>query len=159
KMTDRPDEWVTRELFEPLAWMAFLYRELVREVKQRSPRVLVAGVVERTPSREFIESQLLERVFRGLRRENNVDYFNRIYGRKDLVSPKALLDKLGYTDTLLLAMLLEPGQMSEPWEVDKYGGLRKGEVTVPGDSTREVVDFSPLKPGPFGFPPVKGSYV
>lgn len=159
KMTDRPDEWVKRELFEPLAWMAFLYRQLIREVKQRSPHVLVAGVVERTTSREFIESQLLDRVFRGLRQKGNVDYFNRVYGRTDLTSPKALLDKLGYTDTLLLAMLLEPGQMSEPWEVDKYSGLRKGEVTVPGDSTREVVDFSPLKPGPIGFPRVNGSYV
>src|SRR5262249_16752168 len=126
KMTDRPDEWVSRELFEPLAWMAFLYRKLIAEAKQRSPRVLVAGVVERTSSREFIESHLLERVFRSLRKKGNVGYFNRVYGRTDLNSPKALLDKLGYTDTLLLAMLLEPGQMSEPWEVDKYSGLREG---------------------------------
>ncbi len=159
KMTDRPDEWIKRELFEPLAWMAFLYRQLIHEAKQRSPHVLVAGVVERTPSREFIESQLLERVFRGLRQKNNADYFNRIYGRSDLTSPKALLDKLGYTDTLLLAMLLDPGQMSEPWEVDKYSGLRDGNLTLPADSTREVVRFSPLKPGPIGFPQVTGSYV
>jgi hypothetical protein len=159
KMTDRPDEWIKRELFEPLAWMAFLYRQLILEVKQRSPEVLVAGVVERTVSREFIESQLLERVFRGLRKKGNVDYFNRVYGRTDLTSPKALLDKLGYTDTLLLAMLLEPGEMSETWELDKYTGLRKGEVTLPGDSTREIVDFSPLRPGPIGFPPVLGSYM
>ncbi len=159
KMTDRPDEWIKRELFEPLAWMAFLYRQLIREVKQRSAQVLVAGVVERTTSREFIESQLLDRVFRGLREKGNADYFNRIYGRTDLTSPKALLDKLGYTDTLLLAMLLEAGQMSDPWEVDKYSGLREGNVTLPGDSTREVVDFSPLKPGPIGFPRVNGCYV
>lgn len=159
KMTDRPDEWTRRELFEPLAWMAFLYRQLVQEAKSRSPHVLVAGVVERTSSREFIESQLLERVFRGLRKNNKADYFNRMYGRTDLTSPKALLDKLGYTDILLLAMLLEPGQMSDIWEVDKYSGLRSGSVTVPGDSTREVVDFSPLKPGPIGFPRVNGCYV
>jgi hypothetical protein len=112
KMTDRPHEWVQRELFEPLSWFA--------------------GVVDRTTSREFIESQLLDRVFRGLRQKGKVDYFNRVYGRTDLNSPKALLDKLGYTDTLLLAMLLEPGQMSVPWEVDKYSGLRKGEVTLRG---------------------------
>jgi hypothetical protein len=159
QMTDRPDEWVRRELFEPLAWMAFLYRQLIRVAKQRSPSVIIAGVVERTPSREFIESQLLERVFHGLRQKNNVDYFNRIYGRTDLTSPKALLDKLGYTDTLLLAMLLDPGQMSEPWKVDKYSGLREGNLTLPGDSTREIVRFSPLKPSRIGFPRVQGSYV
>jgi hypothetical protein len=132
---------------------------LIHEAKKRSPRVLVAGVVERTTSREFIECQLLDRVFRGLRQKGNVDYFNRVYGRTDLTSPKALLDKLGYTDTLLLAMLLEPGQVSEPWEVDKYSGLRKGEITLPGDSAREIVDFSPLQPGIFGFPRVRGCYV
>jgi hypothetical protein len=168
QMTDRPDEWVRRELFEPLAWMAFLYRQLIHVAEQRSPSVIIAGVVERTPSREFIESQLLERVFRGLRQKNNVDYFNRIYGRTDLTSPKALLDKLGYTDTLLLAMLLDPGQMSEPWEVDKYSGLREGNLTLPGDPTREIVRFSPLKPSVdeseitkpiVGFPRVQGSYV
>lgn len=49
--------------------------------------------------------------------------------------------------------------MSEPWEVDKYSGLREGNLTLPEDSTREVVRFSPLKPGPLGFPRVNGSYV
>jgi hypothetical protein len=159
RMTDRPDEWIKRELFEPLAWMAFLYRRLIDEARRRSPPVLVAGVVERTSSREFIETQLLERVFRGLRQKGKRDYFNEAYGRTDLTSPRALLDKLGYIDTLLLAMLLEPGQMSEPWEVDKYSGLREGNLTLPGDSTREVVSFAPLKPGPSGFPRVKGCYV
>ena len=149
----------TRRSCLVIAWMAFLYRHLIQEAKRRSVPVLIAGVVERTPSREFIETQLLDRVFRGLRQRGNVQYFNQVYGRTDLTSPKALLDKLGYTDTLLLAMLLEPGQMSEPWEVDKYGGLREGRITLPDDSTREVVDFSALNPGPLGFPRVNGCYV
>lgn len=56
---------------------------------------------------------LLDRVFRGLRQKGNIDYFNSMYGRTDLNSPNLLLDKLGYTDALLLAMLLEPGQATE----------------------------------------------
>ncbi len=113
-ITDRSDEWVERRLFEPLSWMAFLYRRMIREAAQRTPTPIIAGVVERGELREFTEKVLLERVFRGLRNKNNLDYFNRMYGRSDLKTPKALLDRLGYTDTLLLAMLLQVGQYSEP---------------------------------------------
>jgi hypothetical protein len=82
-----------------------------------------------------------------------------MYGRSDLTSPKALLDRLGYTDTLLLAMLLQPGHMSEPWILDKYTGLRHGEVALPGEAATSRVDFTSLKSGPFGFPRVQGAYV
>jgi hypothetical protein len=74
------NDWSNREVFEPLSWMAFLYRELVNRAKERSPTILVAGVVERTSAREFTEHVLLERVFRGLRQKNNPDYFNNVYG-------------------------------------------------------------------------------
>jgi hypothetical protein len=124
KMTDRSDEWIRRRVFEPLAWIAYLYRRLIREARQRSPTPIVAGVVERGELREFSERKLLERVFRGLRHKGNEDYFNQMYGRSDLTSPKALLDRLGYTDTLLLAMLLQPGEFSESWDIGKYEGLR-----------------------------------
>jgi hypothetical protein len=132
---------------------------LIAEAKSRTPHTLVAGVVERGALREFCERHLLERVFRGLRTKGNADYFNKMYGRTDLTSAKSLLDKLGYTDTLLLAMLLQPGQASESWEISKYGGLREGNVVLPGESDAGRVDFSPLKPGPFGFPRVNGCYV
>jgi hypothetical protein len=159
KLTDRSDEWIRRRVFEPLAWIAYLYRRLIREARQRSPTPIVAGVVERGELREFSERILLERVFRGLRDKGNEDYFNRMYGRSDLASPKALLDRLGYTDTLLLAMLLQPGELSESWNVGKYEGLRWGNVSLPGEAGTGRVNFAPLKPGNIGFPRVHGCYV
>jgi len=159
KMTENYEDWKKQRLFEPLAWIAFLYRRLIKKAQERKPIPIIAGVVERGDSREFSERILLERVFRGLREKNNLDYFNRMYGRSDLKSPKSLLDKLGYTDTLLLAMLLRPGEYSEPWSISKYDGLRKGEVSLPGESGTSTVNFEPLKPGPIGFPRVLGCYV
>jgi len=165
KMTGRSDEWAQRRLFEPLSWMAFLYRRLIAEARSRKPVVLIAGVVERGNLRQFCEQVLLERVFRGLRQKHQqsgkgqINYFNKMYGRTDLTSPRLLLDRLGYTDTLLLAMLLRPGQASEPWDVAKYAGLREGNVTLPGESDAGRVDFSPLRSGEFGFPAVRACYV
>jgi hypothetical protein len=88
RMTERADEWVARRLFEPLAWMAFLYRRLVRTAASRQPMPLIAGVVERGELRDFSERVLLERVFRGLRSKGHANYFNQLYGRTDLSSPK-----------------------------------------------------------------------
>jgi len=153
--------WAERRVFEPLAWMAFLYQKLVATAKARIPRTLVMGVVERGGElKEFSERVLLERVFDRLRADRRESYFNEQYGRTDLLSPRALLDRLGYTDALLLAMILEPGQYSEPWEVAKYEGLRRGDVVVPGDAERVTVNFRPLRPpGPWGFPEVTATYV
>lgn len=159
KMTDRSDEWIQRRLFEPLSFIAFLYRRLIAEAKKRSPIPLIAGVVERGSLREFSETVLLERVFRGLRAKGNGNYFNNMYGRSDLSSPKALLDRLGYNDALLIAMLLQPGQYTEDWEIRKYEGLRSGNVTLPGTPGAEVVRFDALRPGEYGFPRIQGCYV
>lgn len=157
---DRSDAWVDQRLFEPLAWMAFLYRRLISIARRRTPRPIITGVVERGDLREFNRRILLERVFRGLRQNHRADYFNDLFGRSDLTSADALVDKLGYTDTLLLAMLLEPGEYSEPWEIDKYGNLSSGLLSVPGEPGRVPVAFHPLKPpNPFGFPAVVGCYV
>jgi hypothetical protein len=152
--------WADRRLFDPLAWMAYLYRRLVSIASQRDPRPLIAGVVERGQLREFAETCLLANVFERLRARNRDQYFNEIFGRTDLISPRNLLDRLGYTDGLLLAMLLRPGQYSEPWEVAKYAGLRRGNVTVAGDGEETVVDFGALRPGArTGFPRVSASYL
>lgn len=154
------DELVKRRLFEPLAWMAFLYRQIVAEAGARNPAPIIVGVVERGRLREFSETQLLERVFEGLRRKGREDHFNRLYGRTDLKTPKALLDRLGYTDTLLLAMLLEPRQYSEPWEMNKYGGLRDGKVVLNWESRSTDFSWRSLRPpSTFGFPTVQGCYV
>jgi hypothetical protein len=159
RMTDRSDEWIERRIFEPLSWIAFLYRKLIQEAKSRNPTPILVGAVERGKLREFSEKVLLERVFRGLREKSNEDYFNRMYGRNDLKSPKALLDRLGYTDTLLLAMILEPGQISESWQISKYAGLREGNIALPGEAGTSRVNYAPLKPGQIGFPSVKGCYI
>jgi hypothetical protein len=156
---DRSDEWAKQRVFEPLAWIAFLYRKLVQEAKKRSPIPVIVGVVERGELREFSERVLLERVFRGLRAKGNPDHFNRIFGRTDLNSPHTFLDRLGYTDSLLLAMILRPGQRTEAWSVDKYGGLRGASVALPGESFGTPVNFSVLRPGAIGFPAVSACYV
>jgi NurA domain len=158
-MTKRSDHWVARRLYEPLAWMAYLYRRLIREALCRTPRPIIAGVVERGELSEFSRTVLLERVFRGLRENKHIDYFNQMYGRSDLTSSEVLLNRLGYTDTLLLAMLLQPGQFSEPWEIEKYASLHRGQVSLPGEPDTSPVNFVPLKPGRIGFPRVQGCYV
>ncbi|MFN3650408.1 MAG: DNA double-strand break repair nuclease NurA [Armatimonadota bacterium] len=159
RMTDRAEEWTRRRLFEPLAWIAFLYRRLIHVARSRRPVPIIAGVVERGELRDFSERILLERVFRKLRELGKADYFNKMYGRKDLTSPKALLDRLGYTDALLLAMLLRTGEYSSSWEIPKYDGLRHGDVSLTGEAGTSRVDFSPLRPGRIGFPRVEGCYV
>ena len=60
----------------------------------REERVAPGTVLstERGDLREFCEDHLLKRDFRGLRDKNNQGYFNKLYGRIDLVSPKSLLD-------------------------------------------------------------------
>jgi hypothetical protein len=141
EMTGRSDEWVRRRLFEPLAWIAFLYRRLIRIASERQPKPVVVGVVERGDLTEFSRRVLLLRVFRGLREKTRETYFNEMYGRSDLTSPEYLLARLGYTDTLLLAMLLQPGQFSEPWDMAKYDDLRAGEVTLPNESDGGRVQF------------------
>lgn len=159
QMTDRSDEWIEQNIFEPLSWIAFLYRKLIQEAKTRNPKPIIVGVVERGKLREFSEKVLLERVFRGLRQKGNGDYFNQMYGRTDLKSPKNLLDRLGYTDTLLLAMLLEPGQMSETWDISKYAGLREGNISLPGEPGTSRVNYAPLKSSQIGFPGIQGCYL
>jgi hypothetical protein len=159
RLTSNSDEWAARRVFEPLSWMAFLHRRLLHQASRREPRPIIAGVVERGELREFSDKVLLDRVFHGLRAKGNAGYFNEMYGRSDLTSPRALLDRLGYTDSLLLAMLLQPGQYSEPWEVDKYNNLRHGNIVLSGEASTERVDFAALKPGSIGFPRVCGCYV
>jgi len=65
---------------------------------------------------------------------------------------QAVLDRLCYTDALLLGLLLQPGQYSEPWEIEKYEGLRER-------STGQRIDFAALRPGPIGFPRVHVFYL
>ncbi len=160
KITRRPTEWISRRVFEPLSWMAFLYRRLIAVARTRRPVPIIAGVVERGSLREFSESVLLARVFRGLRNNGKENYFNELYGRSDLNSERDFLDRLGYTDTLLLAMLLQPGEYSEPWMIDKYKSLSDNiHVALPGMAGVEPVKIGRASYPPIGFPAVRGCYV
>lgn len=163
RMTERSDEWVERRLFEPLAWIAFLYRYLISVALQRKPVPIIAGVVERSESNEFGEKILLDRIFRSLRSSENPHrnphYFNDLFGRRDLTSPKAVMDRLGYTDALLLGPLLESGQFSEPWQIRKNDSLRSRNLALPGESGTSQVDFAALRSGRHGFPSVRACYV
>jgi hypothetical protein len=156
---DRSDDWADRRVFEPLAWISFLYRKLIEEAKGRLRPPIIAGVVERGELRDFSQRVLLDRIFTGLREKKNQNHFNTLFGRTDLNSPKNVLDQLGYTDGLLLAMVLRAGQRTESWAMSKYDGLRSGNVALPGESFTSTVNFSALRSGPVGFPAVSGCYV
>ena len=160
EMTARAGEWSRRRLFEPLAFIAYLYRRMIRTARTRTPVPVIMGVVERGGHlREFSETILLKRIFRRLRERDEGDYFNRRFGRTDLTSPKALLERLGYTDTLLLAMLLNPAEFSEPWEMSKHNDLKVEDVTLPGEAAPSRVNFAPLRSGRIGLPRVLGTYL
>ena len=159
QLTDHSDEWVRRRVFEPLSWIAFLYRRLIALARSRTPTPLIVGVIERGTSREFCEKVLLRRVFRGLRANGRGDYFNALYGRRDLTSPKAVMDRLGYTDALLLSTLLEAGQYSEPWQVRKAENLQAEDLCLPGESGPMRVNFPALRSEKIGFPVVQAAYV
>src|SRR5262249_47550333 len=65
----------------------------------------------------------------------------------------------GYTDGLLLAMILRLGHRTEHWAMSKYDGLRGAAVSLPGESFSTNANFSALRSGPVGFPAVSGCYV
>ena len=160
RLTPRAAEWATRRLFEPLAFMAFLQRRLIATARARPDRPVIAGVVERGGrGRDFVERILLPRVFQGLRARGNADYFNKLYGRTGFSSPKRLLDSTGYTDALLLALLLDPGQATESWVGVKHNGLRVAPVVLPGETEPGPVDYTALRGGAIGFPHVRSLYV
>lgn len=152
-------EWHKKRVFEPLSFMAYLLRLIIEEAKKKN--TLVIGAVERgTQYSEFSRMHLLERVFDGLRKKNNIDFFNQMFGRSDLTNPENVVYKLGYTDSIFMSLLLEEGERSEIWEMTKqYDELRTAKVSLPNESRREEVNYAPLRSGPFGFPKVLGSYL
>lgn len=158
------DYWADQRVFEPLAWIAYLYRRLIRTARSRDPVPIIAGVVERGELTEFSRSVVFAELYRRIREKGKADHFNQLFGRKDLTSADTLVERLGYSDTLLLAMLLSPGQYSQPWTIRKYEGLRKGMLTLPGSSRREEVNWSRLAPRrdrgeEYSFPQVTGAYI
>jgi hypothetical protein len=163
KMTSHFQDLIDKRLFEPLTWIAFLYKRLIKEAKskKRSIKPLIMGVVERNNLREF-NFRIFDKIFDDLRKNNEANYFNDLYGRNDLNDSKVFLDRLNYTDTLLLSTLLETGEFSEPWEIfNKYQNLSKGNIYLPNESSEKPYNWSYLKPSnrKISFPKVTGLYV
>ena len=164
KMTSHHQDLIDKNLFEPLSWIAFLYKRLIKEAqnKKRTIKPLIMGVIERNNLREF-SFRIFNKIFDDLRKNNQADYFNKLYGRNDLNDPKVFLDRLNYTDTLLLSMLLETQEFSEPWEIsNKYENLGKGKMYLPNESSEKDYNWSYLKPNSrskIKFPKVTGFYL
>lgn len=164
KMTSHHQDLIDKKLFEPLTWIAFLYKTLIKEAKskKRTIKPLIMGVIERNNLREF-SSRIFNTIFDDLRKNNQADYFNKLYGRTDLNDPKVFLDRLNYTDTLLLSMLLEISDFSESWEImNKYENLGKGKIYLPNESSEKDYNWSYLKPSTQrknSFPKVTGFYL
>ncbi|GAB4323313.1 MAG: hypothetical protein Kow0091_30660 [Geminocystis sp.] len=163
KMTSHHQDLIDKRLFEPLTWITFLYKRLIKEAKnsKRIIKPLIMGVIERNNLKEF-NFRMFSKIFDDLRKSNQGDYFNKLYGRSDLNDPKVLLDRLNYTDTLLLSMLLETQEFSEPWEIsNKYENLGKGKIYLPNESSEKDYDWKYLKPSnrKFSFPRVTGFYL
>ena len=159
-MTESYRKLIDRRLFEPLAWISYLYRTLLHKALQRTPVPIILGVVERSSLREFSEQVILKRIFQRLGEHNRFDYLNDIYHRTDLNSPKAFLKRLGYTDALLLSMILQPGQFSEHWTINKVENLGKGNISLPDQSDEYSMNWEILKLSKkYCFPPVSGFYL
>lgn len=152
---------LTRErLFEPVTWLSFLYRQLLEAIQRRPKPPLVMGVIERGASTVFSREILLQRVFHNLSDNQRRDYFNHLFGRHDLNSVDDLLHRLGYTDELLLGMLLATGERTEGWTLPRNVALSIGELRLPDLPDVLRCDWSPFRSGqPFGFPHVSACYV
>ena len=160
------DALVRKRLFEPLSWLAFLYRRLIRIAKQRQPIPIIAGVVERAGElKEFSAQILLERVFQQLHEQggDGKERYNRMFQRSGLDNPKGLMDRLGYTDALLMGMILREGERSEGWAMFKTGFRQpSGGISAVRDASGELmeINYAPLgSRSDIGFPKVTGCYI
>lgn len=147
-MTTHYQDLIDQKLFEPLTWIAFLYKRLIKEAKSKKRKIkpLIMGVIERNNLREF-SMQIFSNIFDKIRKNDQADFFKNLYGRTDLNDPKVLLERLNYTDTLLLSMLLETQEFSEAWEINnKYENLGQGKISLPNESSEKDYKWSYLRP-------------
>lgn len=151
----RSPSWVGRLEggYEPICLIRFLLRKILQTVKSRGTRTLICGVAERGTSSEYLRRFLFPRAL-----DLDRDFFNTLFSRTDINSAKAAVDRLGYNDPLLLSMLLEPGEYTETFNMDKYGEFREAGGRPELDDVR--VDYSIFRPdGPFPFPTISGFYL
>ncbi len=134
--------------YEILTLIRFLLKKIMETIRQRTPRPWVCGVTERSRMTEFASSHIFAPLL-----QEDPDIFNNIFGRKDLNTPQQVIERLRYHDALLLALLLEPGQMTESFRPSKYQGMPKRG----GNNRWNYTLFSPG--GQFAFPNVRAFYV
>jgi hypothetical protein len=99
--------------FPSFGCIVFLLGRLLQIAKEKG--TLLCGVVERTGSTE-VTQQILYKNFTGIYGKNE-EWFKKVTG-KALASPqdeyvKLFLDRLGYTDALILGALLKKGEYSD----------------------------------------------
>ena len=157
KMTGqwRSNSWVGRleGRYEPICFIRFLLWKILHTARNRHKRPLICGVTERGSSSEYLRRYLFPRAL-----EADRDFFNKLFARDDINSARAAVDRLGYNDPLLLSMLLEPGEYTEAFDMDKYGEFRAAGGRPELDDVR--VDYSIFRPdGEFHFPRVSGFYL
>lgn len=148
KLTSHYKDFIDKKLFEPLTWIAFLYKRLIQEAKSKKRKIkpLIMGVIERNNLREF-SLRIFDKIFNNIRKNAQSNFFNDLYGRTDLNDPKVLLERLNYTDTILLSMLLETQEFSEAWTINnKYETFRDGQIFLPNESSKKDYNWSYLKP-------------
>ncbi|TAK28730.1 MAG: DNA double-strand break repair nuclease NurA [Chloroflexota bacterium] len=142
--------------YEPICLIRFLLWKILQLAtdERRPKKTLICGVAERGTSSEFLRRFVFQKAF-----ERDRDFFNGIFGRKDINSAKAAVDRLGYNDPLLLSMLLRSGEYSEPFDMDsKYREFRGAIGGTEVDDVR--VDYTVFRPdGSFPFPRVSGFYL
>lgn len=155
QMTDqwRSTNWIGQldGRYEPICFIRFLLRKIldIATDENRPQKTLICGVTERGTLSEFIRRIIFQRAL-----ERDPDIFNKIFGRDDINSAKSAVERLGYNDPLLLSILLNSGEYSEPFDVDKYSNLRRARTADVEVNFREF-----RSDGQYSFPKITGFYL
>lgn len=137
--------------YEPICFMRFLLWKIknIIENKSRPKNTLLCGVTERSTLSEFIRRIVFQRLL-----QKDTDFFNNIFGRNDINSANTAVERLGYNDSLLLSMILNPSEYSEPFNIDKYSNFRAAQIAD------IQVDFRDFRAGgQYPFPNISGFYL
>ncbi len=108
-----PTQQKSLDRFSSFGLIVFLLSRLIKAAEKKG--TLICGVIERTTSTE-VTQQILYKNITGIYSKNE-DWFKKVTGLP-LKSPqdeyiKLFLDRLGYTDSLILGSLLQKGECTE----------------------------------------------
>ncbi len=149
----RSASWIGRleGHYEPICFIRFLLRKIISIAtdEHRPKKTLVCGVTERGTLSEFTRKIVFQKMF-----DQDSNIFNKIFNRNDINSAEAAVKRLGYNDPLILSMLLQPAQSSEPFNIQKYENFDSAEVA---DVRLNYKIFRPESL--FVFPKITGMYL